>query len=140
MTNKILVDTNILVYAFTDIDLNRQKIAKELLKNLINNNESLAISIQNVVEFTKTTKVKFSKPTTDERLDEILSKFRINFDIISYDINTIKRISPLLKESTDFFDCLLVATMQDYDIDTLITENEKDFNKIKHLNIINPFK
>jgi len=140
MTNKILVDTNILVYAFTDIDLNRQKIAKELLKNLINNNESLAISIQNVVEFTKTTKVKFSKPITDERLDEVLSKFRINFDIISYDINTIKRISPILKESTDFFDCLLVATMQDYDIDTIITENEKDFNKIKHLNIINPFK
>lgn len=140
MTNKILVDTNILVYAFTDIDLNRQKIAKELLKNLINNNESLAISIQNVVEFTKTTKVKFSKPITDERLDEVLSKFRINFDIISYDINTIKRISPILKESTDFFDCLLVATMQDYDIDTIITENEKDFNKINNITIINPFK
>ncbi|HOZ36097.1 MAG TPA: PIN domain-containing protein [archaeon] len=140
MTNKILVDTNILVYAFTDIDLNRQKIAKELLKNLINNNESLAISIQNVVEFTKTTKVKFSKPITDERLDEVLSKFRINFDIISYDINTIKRISPILKESTDFFDCLLVATMQDYDIDTIITENEKDFKKINNITIINPFK
>lgn len=140
MTNKYLIDTNILVYAFTDIEPNKQPIAKELLKNLITNNENLNISIQNIVEFTKTTKVKFSKPITDERLDEILSKFRINFNIINYDINTIKNISKYLKDSTDFFDCLLVATMQDYDIDTIITENEKDFKKIKNITIINPFK
>ena len=140
MKNKYLIDTNILVYAFTDIEPNKQPIAKELLKNLITNNENLNISIQNIVEFTKTTKVKFSKPITDERLDEILSKFRINFNIINYDINTIKNISKYLKDSTDFFDCLLVATMQDYDIDTIITENEKDFKKIRNLNIINPFK
>lgn len=140
MTNKYLIDTNILVYAFTDIEPNKQPIAKELLKNLITNNENLNISIQNIVEFTKTTKVKFSKPITDERLDEILSKFRINFNIINYDINTIKNISKYLKDSTDFFDCLLVATMQDYDIDTIITENEKDFKKINNITIINPFK
>lgn len=140
MTNKYLIDTNILVYAFTDIEPNKQPIAKELLKNLITNNENLNISIQNIVEFTKTTKVKFSKPITDERLDEILSKFRINFNIINYDTNTIKNISKYLKDSTDFFDCLLVATMQDYDIDTIITENEKDFKKIKNITIINPFK
>ena len=140
MTNKYLIDTNILVYAFTDIEPNKQPIAKELLKNLITNNENLNISIQNIVEFTKTTKVKFSKPITDERLDEILSKFRINFNIINYDINTIKNISKYLKDSTDFFDCLLVATMQDYDTDTIITENEKDFKKINNITIINPFK
>lgn len=140
MTNKYLIDTNILVYAFTDIEPNKQPIVKELLKNLVTNNENLNISIQNIVEFTKITKVKFSKPITDERLDEILSKFRINFNIINYDINTIKNISKYLKDSTDFFDCLLVATMQDYDIDTIITENEKDFKKIKNLNIVNPFK
>lgn len=140
MKNKYLIDTNILVYAFTDIDLAKQPVAKDLLKNLINNDESLSISIQNIVEFTKTTKVKFSKPITDERLDEILSKFRINFNVINYDINTIKNISKYLKDSTDFFDCLLVATMRDYDIDTIITENEKDFKKIRNLNIINPFK
>lgn len=140
MTNKYLIDTNILVYAFTDIEPNKQIVAKELLKDLIINNENLNISIQNIVEFTKTTKVKFSKPVTDKRLNEILSKLRINFNIITYDINTIKNIAKYLKDSNDFFDCLLIATMQDYEIDTIITENEKDFKKIKNLKVINPFK
>jgi predicted nucleic acid-binding protein len=140
MSGKFLIDTNILIYTFTDIDPTKQLIAKEILKNMINNNENLNISIQNIVEFTKTTKIKFSRPMTDERLDDILSKFRVNFNIINYDINTIKKISKYLKYSADFFDCLLVATMQDYDIDTIITENEKDFRNIKDINIINPFK
>jgi predicted nucleic acid-binding protein len=39
-----------------------------------------------------------------------------------------------------FWDALIVATMEENSIDTIITENEKDFKKVKWIKTINPFK
>jgi predicted nucleic acid-binding protein len=40
----------------------------------------------------------------------------------------------------NFWDALIVATMEENSIDTIITENEKDFKKVKWIKTINPFK
>lgn len=39
-----------------------------------------------------------------------------------------------------FWDALIVAAMEQNSLDTIITENEKDFKKISWLKVINPFK
>jgi predicted nucleic acid-binding protein len=39
-----------------------------------------------------------------------------------------------------FWDALIAACMQEHGIQTIVTENERDFRRIAGINVINPFK
>ena len=63
------------------------------------------------------------------------------FDIINYHGKTVVNALQLSSNyKIHFFDALIVATMEENSIYEIITENEKDFNKISNIRITNPFK
>jgi predicted nucleic acid-binding protein len=135
-----LVDSNILAYAYDKSEVQKNIIAKGTLKNLWQE-KSGALSIQNLAEFYYTITKKIEFPLQPDNAKQIILDFNQAFQIIKYDEKTIiSAINCQEIYKIHFWDALLAATMEENGIETIITENEKDFKKIKWLKTINPFK
>lgn len=140
MTTRTLVDSNILIYSITEDDKEKKIKAKEIITELLQKNE-LTISIQNLAEITRVCREKIKNKINDENLIQYFQELRQGSQIIKYDENTIiNAIKTSTRYNIHFFDALLVTTMLENDIRTIVTENTKDFEKISNLKIINPFK
>lgn len=136
----VLVDSNILVYAYDTTESQKHAIAKNTMKKIWET-ENGAMSIQNLAEFYATTTGKTKKKLSSETAKQIIIDYTQILEIISYNQNTIiKAIDIETIHKTHFWDALIIATMQENSIDTIITENEKDFKKIPWIKTINPFK
>lgn len=134
-----LVDTNILVYAYENENSLKKRKAFELIKQCFRSEISLAVSNQNLAEFTYVT-VKKRKLTLNEAKVNVedISKFG-GFRKIAYSSETILSAIDLANEfNMPFWDSLLAATMRENGIFNLYTENAKDF-KMPWINAVNPF-
>ncbi|HOZ35987.1 MAG TPA: PIN domain-containing protein [archaeon] len=138
MTERFLIDTNILVYAFTDLDIKKKEKARETITFAQSSGQGY-ISKQNIIELINTThKLKIREPNS--QLCKVISGLEF-LRIIDYSTGSIKKALDLeTKANLDFFDSLIVQTMLENDIYTIYTENEKHFNRIENLKVINPFK
>ncbi len=135
-----LVDSNILVYAYDNSEEDKYNIAKEFMKESWHNQDTL-LSIQNLVEFYSIITRKITQPIQIDKAKQIILDYIEGFDIVKYGEKTIIgaiNLQAIYKIS--FWDSLIAATMEENGIDTIITENERDFKKIGWIQIINPFK
>ncbi|MEK6898948.1 MAG: PIN domain-containing protein [Nanoarchaeota archaeon] len=133
-----LVDTNILVYAYEATESERKNNAIKILEKCYNNEITLAISNQNLAEFSVVSlkKLKLEASKIKEIISDI-SQFS-GFKKIKYSEKTVISAIDLTKKYTmSFWDALIAATMIENNITNIYTENEKDF-KIPFLNVINP--
>ena len=138
MTERFLIDTNILVYAFTNIDSKKQKNAKEIIYKARDLGVGY-ISKQNIIELINTNR-KFSKNLSNKELDKIITGLE-SLKIIDYNTTTIKKALDIQTQTNiSFFDSLIIQTMIENNIYLIYTENEKDFRKTKQISVINPFK
>lgn len=135
-----LIDTNILVYAYDKSDLKKHKLAKEVVKAAWLT-QSGVLSIQNLAEFYSIITRKIQKPVSTSQAKQIILDLSEGFEILKYSEQTIiSAINNQMIYKIPFWDSLIVATMEENSIDTIITENEKDFKKVEWLNVINPFR
>ncbi|MBS3074933.1 PIN domain-containing protein [Candidatus Pacearchaeota archaeon] len=134
-----LVDTNIIVYAYENEDSLRKKKSLEILEKCYKKEIALAISNQNLAEFSVVSlkKLKLNANIVKNIIRDI-SDFE-GFKKISYKRKTILSAIDFSKEyQMSFWDSLIAATMIENGILNIYTENSRDF-KIPLLNIINPF-
>lgn len=136
----MLVDTNILVYAINK----RSPKYKKAQKFLEDNQGDLIIAHQNILETIKVlTQPKFSHPMDLISAIEAVLKISASCQIIVPKIGTEFIALELIKRSNlsgnRIFDAYLAATALSNDIDTIATDNVKDFKKFKEIKIINPF-
>ena len=138
-----LIDTNIFVYAFDSSEKIKQKIAFKLIDKCFRGERVYALSSQNLAEFFNIVTKKIQNPISLQDAKNIMTKiieFK-GFIKLNYNQNTvINTIKLLEKDGLKFWDSLLIATMLENNIFNIYTENEKDFSKIKAINVINPFK
>lgn len=135
-----LVDSNILVYAYDSTEGKKYEIAKEFVKEMWTR-ENGVLSIQNLAEFYSTVTKKIKNPLEIDKAKQIVLDYIDGFEIIQYDEKTIiGAINTQAIYKISFWDALIVATMEENNLDTIITENEKDFKKITWIKVINPFK
>ncbi|MDD3245052.1 MAG: PIN domain-containing protein [Candidatus ainarchaeum sp.] len=138
MTDRFLIDSNILVYAFTNINPKKQKKAKEIIYKARDSTLGY-ISKQNIIELINTNK-KFSKNLSNKELQKIITGLE-SLKIIDYSTTTIKKALDIQTQTNiGFFDSLIIQTMIENNIFVIFTENEKDFKKTKNFSVINPFK
>jgi predicted nucleic acid-binding protein len=138
MTDEILLDSNILVYAVDNTDRKKHEIAKEILEDGLRG-QKIAISLQNLAEFFITSTRKIKNPLTPkEALETIQLLIELNdFKKISLKEQTlIKAIE--LSSQAPFWDAMIAATMLENGISQIYTENTKDF-QIPGITPINPF-
>jgi predicted nucleic acid-binding protein len=137
---KYFIDTNIFVYAYTKIEENKIKIAKNIIENGIISRNTY-ISEQILIEFINCISKKISKNITKKQILNISQSINNSQNVINYNGNTIIKALKISQENNiHFFDALIAATMIENNIDIIYSENEKDFKKIKGITIINPFK
>jgi predicted nucleic acid-binding protein len=134
-----LVDTNVIVYAYESADSDRKNKALNILKKCYNGEITLAISNQNLAEFSVVSLKKLKlEGTKVKEIVKDLTNFE-GFKKIRYNEKAIlSAIDISEKHKMFFWDSLICATMIENGILNIYTENEKDF-KIPSLNVINPF-
>ena len=132
MNDSFFIDTNILGYLISSEEIEKHNIAKRIIKD-----KNCNISIQNLKELSN---ILFKKTNLQpsEILEYIIKigTFTTLLPELTTDITTAIKIS----KRKNFYDALLVATMRRNGLNTILTENEKDFSDFKGIKVINPFK
>jgi len=138
MSSKLL-DTNILVYA---VNTNSEFYKKS--QDLVRLHKFFTTS-QNIIEtYRVITSIDFYNPQTKSQAKKYLQTISQLHEVLYPTQETTEQLFDLLGKhkinSYQIFDANLVAIMIENNIDTIITNNEKDFKKFKSIKIENPFK
>ena len=136
----ILIDTNILVYFYTNTDPKKQEKAIKLLEKCWKREVTYAISLQNLAEFYAVITKKVPTPIqfydAKKIIQDIISFS--NWKKIQYDSEALLD-AVSFQEKAHFWDVLIAATMLKNNIYKVYTENVTDFNKFPNITAINPF-
>ena len=124
-------DTNVLVYAFLDIDKRRR--ALEVLS------QGGMISAQVLNEFTQVARSKRQRSWPD--IEAAIAVIRMQFpEVAPLTAETHAAGLALARDhGLSFYDALIVATALDAGCDTLYSEDLQDGRRFPELVIINPF-
>lgn len=136
MKDRLFLDTNILIYAYSSDDL----FKKNIITTLIENNEQLVLSTQNINEFINVMYRKKKIPY-DVILNAIFELESI-FEIKIISINTIKQaINISVKYGYSYFDSLIISACLENNCSILYSEDMHNGQIIESaLKIVNPFK
>jgi predicted nucleic acid-binding protein len=136
-----LIDTNILCYALDAGEPEKRKVAAGLLLQCWHNEVALAVSVQNLAEFSVVMTEKVKHPVPDAVVKRFINDI-VSFDgwtVIGYDAGTITdAVSIRSKYSFHFWDALLAATMKQHHIGTIYTE-DAHFSRVPWITLIDPF-
>ena len=138
-----LLDSNILIYSIDKDENTKHRIAKKIMERCWKKEKTSCLSVQNLSEF-YVNSTKFIKTPISDHYANLIVEDIINFPyfkILEINPSTIIRATRISSDSkVSYWDALIAAVMQENGINTIITENEKDFKKIPSLTVINPFK
>ena len=141
-----LIDTNVLVFAH-DEKSPKNAVAKDLLEKALNGDIKAVVAQQNLLEFVSviTNPKKVSETASlEEALRELDKYLSSELFVISPNERTILVTKALLRLQSltgrRVFDVYLAATMISNGLNTIYTDNEKDFTIFKEIKVINPFK
>jgi len=140
--NPPLIDTNILIYAYDVTPGRKHQIAKDLLAKVWSHNKVYSISTQNLSEFYVIATKKIPNPLNPEQAKAVISDILdfSHWNVLTPKPQTVKKaIEYVIACKSPYWDCLLAATMTENGITTIYTENVRDFKKIPHLTVENPF-
>ena len=144
--SKVLLDTNILVYAtFKDSILYKQ--AREIRDKALRGEIKACLSPQILAEFYSvvTNSKRVTNPLTPKEAREVVELYfsTLHISKILMKRTTIQRTVKLAEKykikGQSIFDTQLIATMLDNGIKRIYTNNEKDFKKFREIEAINPF-
>lgn len=137
MKDSFFIDTNILIYAFSEDEKEKQAIANNLL---VKKNGSIIISTQVINEFSNILFKKFN--LSSDSVENVMLELDSNIPIVGFDITTqIKAIRLKEKYQLQFYDALIIATALENKCTYLFSEDMQHLQIIEQtITIVNPFK
>jgi len=137
-----LIDTNVLVHAYTVADDRKHQAAVSLVERVWTG-EGAATTLQNVCEFFFVVTRKVARPVpvavAEAVVQGILSGSQ--WRVIDRGSETVlKAVEMVRLYRAKFWDALIAASMLEHGVGTIVTENEQDFRKIPGITVVNPFK
>lgn len=137
MQDKIFLDTNIIIYAFSEDEAKKQSIALELLESQEN---SVLISKQVINELANILLKKFR--LSSNQVEDAILELDTIVNIVDFDLSTqIKALHIKDKYNLQFYDSLIIATALKNRCTTLYSEDmHHDMLIENRLRIIDPFK
>jgi predicted nucleic acid-binding protein len=136
MSDKVFLDTNVLLYAYSEDELTKQEVALKLLEM----HESYSyISTQVINELSNILLKKF-KLSTGEVENALLEIDDVTI-VLSFDLKTqIKALKLKNRYRFQYYDALIVATALENNCTILYSEDMQHQQLIENrLTIINPF-
>lgn len=136
--SKVLIDTNVLVYAADRLS-DKHLIAVETLRKYFQD-DSIVVSCQNLAEFTVVVTEKLKKLSKEEA-NQFVRGFSEQSLVLSYGVDDVLRANEIKHSyNVPFYDALLVAVMEKAKVFTIVTNNDRDFKKVNWLEVVNPFR
>ncbi len=137
--DKELIDTNVLAYAQDELS-EKHQAALAVLEDVALSHTGV-VSVQNLAEFSRLLTEKRQRRKTFAETRAAVLEIAEALEVIAYGAETVGEALNLCAEyKVHFYDALIAAAMQREGITTIVTENEKDFQKIPWLTVVNPFK
>ena len=135
MNSKVFVDTNILVYLFSETEPHKKQRAFELLGS-----KNVVISPQVIGEFVWVMHRKFG--VEREKLEIIGSRFLKKFEVVPIDTKVVEKALKIFASyKFSYWDSLIIATALEADCGILYTEDMQSGQVIESkLKIVNPFE
>jgi predicted nucleic acid-binding protein len=138
MTDRVFLDTNILVYAYDRHDPRKQGVAQSLLIAGIEN-ESAALSVQVLGEFFNVVTRQIKKPMTPDEAKEAIELFS-NLLIQEIDLAMVERAIDTHKiYRISYWDALIVSAAERAGCKQILSEDLNDGQLYHSLAISNPF-
>lgn len=133
MSDKITIDSNVLIYAFAQNDDFRKNIAKDIIAKC----NILSIQAINETSYILLKKYNFPK----EQLEQVILFLKEQFIISSLTTNTLDQTIILCKKyNFSFWDSMMIAAALDNHCTVIYTEDLSHGQLIENrLRIINPF-
>jgi predicted nucleic acid-binding protein len=140
------LDSNILIYSVVDSNLQKRSIASEIVKRGLAGSLELYVSPQVLLEVfsitTSTKKMQIPLSIADaKRLIEIIVSSKIK--LVYPGEKTLSKLFEFIGKGKStgarIFDLYIAATMAEYGIKKIYTENITDFHDLKGIEPINPF-
>jgi predicted nucleic acid-binding protein len=137
MYDKVFIDTNILIYSYSEDEKDKQEIASNILDR---NNDSIIISKQVINELSNILFKKFH--LTSEKIENVILEIDNEISIVDFNLATqIKAIRLKDKYKLQFYDAVIVATALENHCNILYSEDMQHNQVIENkLTIINPFE
>ncbi len=145
LTGRILVDTNVLIYATLASDP-RHHVARQVLEQRHRADVELFVSVQNLAEMYPNLTGPKNQPPDSPTLarEKILSLSRLRgLTVLPLTMQGVEQALDLCVDGNvtrqSYFDHQLAALMLREGIPTILTENVKDFLSIQGITAHNPF-
>jgi predicted nucleic acid-binding protein len=135
MNDKVFLDTNIIVYAHTDVEPDKQKRAQAIIS------EGLTIISTQVLQETSNTLVKKFKHKWQDVV-KVITEASLNNIVHTNASKTIFNACDIAdRYKLSFYDSLIIAAALECECSILYTEDMQDTQIIEgKLKIVNPFK
>ena len=135
MTDKVFIDTNILVYAYVANDLEKHNKAKDFLNGLSGKEVNISVQILNEVY------VALKKNAAEDSKIKYYIEYCIEkYNVFPVTIDEVKMCLEIRERyKYSYWDCLVIASAQNIGCETLYSEDMQNKQLIySNLRIINP--
>lgn len=139
MKDKYFMDTNVIVYLFSNKETKKKKIATELFKKAHASSNGV-ISYQVIQEFCNVALRKFEKPLSLEECKAFITKFLYPICMV-YPGNEIfnTAIDMKLETGYSFYDSLILAAAFKDECKVIYSEDMSNGQFVRKMKIVNPF-
>ena len=138
MSDRIFVDTNILVYAFDKADQYKYDVASNLVLQCYQDKNAV-VSTQVLKEFFVTVTLKVSDKMSAEDAEQAVRDFAL-WTVVETSVSVVlSGINIHRNHSLSFWDAMILAAAKVADCTTLLTEDMGHGTRIEDILILNPF-
>jgi len=139
MTDKILIDTNVLVYAYDTAEPNKQETALYVIDNLVAAGNSF-ISTQVLSEFFVTVTKKIPAPLTLEQAEQRINNFCQIWPVLQInEIIVLEAVRGVKEHSFSYWDALIWGTARLNQIGLILSEDFSHDSFVEGVRFQNPF-
>ncbi len=141
MSDRVFIDTNVLIYAYTTDEPKKHETCKDIVKKVFTGSMNAAVSNQVIGELSRALLTKFGSPLAD--VEKVIDELVLYDDLnkVDYTSKTVRRALVNCRTyGIPFWDSVIAETMKENGIYEIITENQKDFDRIPGIKVRHPFK
>lgn len=137
MSDKIFIDTNILVYAFLDNEAEKHEQAVNLLAQAINKEVFISTQV-----FSELYSALSKNGIEHDAIEQYVLELEEQMNLVLIDFQTITRCLTLKKRyGFSYWDCLILASALEGGCSVVYSEDMQDGQRIEQkLTITNPFR
>ena len=138
MSDKVFIDSNIIVYAYDRHEPKKQAIAQTILTSAIKE-ESAVLSAQVLEEFYVVVTGKIKNPLSAEKAEKIVHILSA-LPVSEIDLSLVKRAIEIQKEyGILYWDSLIIATAERAGCTKVLSEDLNQGQKYNNVLVENPF-